>query len=314
MEGQYLYICGTLNNWTEEEYALLIPALNDSCTYYVVGKEIGKQNGTPHLHIYAELMYKQRMTWVKHYISARAHWEPRHKSGKQAADYCKKDGDFIEYGEMKVPHPGTRKDIVTIRELVKAGKDDFDIIEQVPSALYHLNYIDQYRALLARREKFAVPDTYYVYGAPGSGKTYTVYKHHDKDAVYRQSDTKEKWMDGYTGQRVWVLDDFTGQTPINLLLERLDRYQPHAEVKGGSVVLNLDKIYIISNYGFNECMVYAGYQDAKIQSLKRRIKHFVEVPDCAAGEVYDWITGEKEVIMGNIEVVIEDNAEGLDVA
>lgn len=68
----------------------------------VIGQEVG-ESGTPHLQGYIVFMERFRLTQIKklHPVAARCHWEPQSKfsTPKQAADYCKKEGQFIEDGE-----------------------------------------------------------------------------------------------------------------------------------------------------------------------------------------------------------------------
>lgn len=93
---QSKFWCFTWNNYPVTAEAT-ITAL--ATTYHVIGTEIGA-NGTAHLQGYIELVRKTRLTTLKRETSDAIHWEARLGTSKQASDYCKKDGSFVEGGEL----------------------------------------------------------------------------------------------------------------------------------------------------------------------------------------------------------------------
>lgn len=80
--------------------------------YAVVGREVGA-SGTPHLQCFVIFRSNQRFSAV-HNLLPRAHLEPARGTSLQASNYCKKDGDFDEYGELG--GQGNRTDLKTIIE------------------------------------------------------------------------------------------------------------------------------------------------------------------------------------------------------
>lgn len=96
MATQYFNWCFTLNNYNEEEYDGLIN--NELFNYVIIGREVGTE-GTPHLQGYMQLHKRCRITGLKN-INNRVHWEPAKGTAIQASDYCKKDGLFVEKGNM----------------------------------------------------------------------------------------------------------------------------------------------------------------------------------------------------------------------
>lgn len=96
-------ICFTLNNYTDcdivafEEYFS-----KTTIKYAVVGQEIG-ENGTPHLQGYIHLDAKAKECGLKFWKKEipggeRAHFEAARGTDKQNAEYCRKDGPYIEAG------------------------------------------------------------------------------------------------------------------------------------------------------------------------------------------------------------------------
>lgn len=63
------------------------------CRRHVCGCEETKE-GKPHLQGYIRFEKPQRLSFLKKYMP-KAHLEPRRGSEKQAADYCKKEGNVI---------------------------------------------------------------------------------------------------------------------------------------------------------------------------------------------------------------------------
>lgn len=94
--------CFTLNNPTEADQELLDQAWEQGkLEYLICGNEVGA-TGTPHVQGYMILKKQGRLSAVKKLLP-RAHIEPTKGLPQQAADYCKKDGDFQERGELPVP-------------------------------------------------------------------------------------------------------------------------------------------------------------------------------------------------------------------
>jgi len=115
----------TLNNPTaEEEINIILHGANIEAPpcdfkYLIFGRETG-ESGTPHLQGYFELTKKLRLSQIKTIIGfERTHLETSRGTSKQASDYCKKEGDFEEYGTLPPP-PGNAAHFAQLREWVAA--------------------------------------------------------------------------------------------------------------------------------------------------------------------------------------------------
>lgn len=97
--------CFTLNNPTPEESTRLSTLYNDPSNhiqFLIYGRETGN-NGTPHLQGYIHFSGRKTLSGVKAIVSDRAHIEMSRGTSNQAAEYCRKDGDFDEFGTLPVP-------------------------------------------------------------------------------------------------------------------------------------------------------------------------------------------------------------------
>lgn len=123
-----LAYCATLNNYTADDVAVLRTP-NSKLNYIIVGHEVG-DSGTPHLQMYFQLAKQTKITSIKNWGGpwARMHLESAKGTDKEAADYCKKEGNFFELGERKsMGRKGARSDIAAIQAAINAG-DDYDKI------------------------------------------------------------------------------------------------------------------------------------------------------------------------------------------
>lgn len=88
----------TINNPTDEDRNHVAElGVHQLRKYLIVGRETG-ESGTPHLQGFVVFTRGLTRTRVSRLLP-RAHLEPARGTSAQAADYCKKDGDFDEYGE-----------------------------------------------------------------------------------------------------------------------------------------------------------------------------------------------------------------------
>lgn len=128
-------MCFTLNNYTEEEANNVATFLDsDEVVYGIVGREQGEQ-GTPHLQGFFILRAPQRYSFVHSRASPRLHLEVTRAKSANASEYCKKEGDYDEYGELPNAQ-GKRSDIDNFVTWVKEQSrrpSEREIAVQFPS-------------------------------------------------------------------------------------------------------------------------------------------------------------------------------------
>ena len=89
--------------------------------YLVVGKEICPTTGKEHWQGYVELKNAKTFSAIKKlFKDNKLHLEERKGNALQASNYCKKDGKYIEFGELS--SQGVRSDLVALKDDILAGK------------------------------------------------------------------------------------------------------------------------------------------------------------------------------------------------
>lgn len=211
--------------------------------YLIVGKEVGA-GGTPHLQGYVEFQNPKTISAVKRIPGfARAHIEKRRGSPREAADYCRKDGDVYEKGEIS--RQGSRSDLQAIREEIEQGATERQIAEtHFEQWVVYRRSFERYRSLLAVRRTWKSRVIVLV-GPTGVGKTRFVYHQHPDDEIFVWAG--DRWFDGYHGQPIVLFDDFRGELELANMLRLCDRYPMDVPVKGGFANWVPRRIYITSN-------------------------------------------------------------------
>jgi len=128
--------CFTLNNPTADEIAALSAWASTNPAYCIIGREVG-ENGTPHLQGFLILKRKRRLAQCKLLPGlSRAHFEVTRGTAIQAAEYCKKDGDFHEFGSLPESQQGKRSDFEIFKDWCKARDSpptEYEIADEFPS-------------------------------------------------------------------------------------------------------------------------------------------------------------------------------------
>jgi len=225
-------------------------------------------SGTPHLQGFVSFAKRTTMAAAKKVVGRRAHLEMARGTPQQAAEYCKKDGAYTEFGSCPTGS-GKRSDLDDLYKQIKEGKSEEEIADAFPA-----QYIRYSSSIVRTIRKFQperdwMPETYILWGRSGTGKTRFVYDHHQRKDIYVHAG--DSWFDGYDGQEVALFDDFTGgEFKLSYLLKLLDRYPMRVPVKGGFVQWKPRKIFFTSNK--DPQLWYANALEEHQNALQRRIK------------------------------------------
>jgi len=158
--------------------------------------------------------------------------------------------DPVEIGTWGT-RPGERTDLLKVADMVAAGSSELEILEECPREyLKYSGHIQKARNLYARRElnKWADVKVHVLWGDAGAGKTRHVLDTHGPENVYIPIWTGTKWwFDGYTGQKVLLINEFYGQSRTSVMQQLLDKYRQQVEVKCSMTCSQWDTIYVTSN-------------------------------------------------------------------
>lgn len=267
--------CFTLNNYTDNDEQYLAACTTRGCTYLIYGREVG-ESGTPHLQGYIEMATKSTRGRVGGVIGARAHLEPRRGSQSQAIDYCKKDGDFVEFGSPC--QQGKRTDLEGYVARLKGGESLRDLaLEDPVTFCRYKNGLERIAHWLGDDVPREPPKCYFIWGEPGTGKSRWA---HDVDPDSTWIYGGAGWFDGYSGQRVAIFDDFDddnqrGGIGYGLFLKLLDRYKLSVPIKGGFVNWRPEIIIFTANRSLDEFyFTNTGYNG---NAVRRRFHHVQRV-------------------------------------
>ena len=228
---------------------------NADCAYMLFGRERGDE-GTPHLQGYVQFKTEKSLKQLKT-MMPRAHVEARKGTIQQAVDYCKKDGDFEEFGvKPKMPkEKGEGEKARWKRAREKAEEGDEEWLAENEPRLWLLHESTLRSKKKPRMEVLCYEETPHEWwvGPTGTGKSKKVWElypsHYAKE--------KNKWWCNYTGQDTVVIEE---ADPKNMehLADRLkvwaDRYPFPGEIKGGRIEgIRPLKVIVTSNYTPEEC-------------------------------------------------------------
>lgn len=266
--------CFTINNFRPSEVLTLreLGRSSEICSFLVFGRESGAQ-GTRHLQGYIIFINRKRLGQVRALVSARGHFEVARGTPIEAATYCRKDGDFEEFGELPIEERGRRTDLDSIKHFIDEGASDEQIADNYFSKwVIHRRAFSEYRHLKAAK-RTSPPEVIVYFGATGTGKTRSAFDE-SFESCWMAVDNQLNWFDGYKGEKAAIFDDFVGckNSKFGFLLRLLDRYPMNVPIKGGFTNWIPETIYFTSNLHPNEW--FLGVTDAQKAALFRR---FTEV-------------------------------------
>lgn len=259
--------CFTINNpssWDQFE----LEAIKDdpSVQYLIWGTERG-ENNTPHFQGFIRFKTLKSFVQVQSLLT-RAHIEIQRGTCQQAADYCKKDGNFIEHGELPEESGKRTKQMwKSVIQWAESGQ-----LERIKDEFPHIYFL-HFGKIMQLRDRASgilsgpLQNEWWV-GPTGTGKSrllWEMYPDHYSKAC-------NKWWDGYSNESVVAIEELSpdhGRFLGHFLKIWADRYPFTPEIKGGHLKrIRPEKIIVLSNYEMHE--VFEKPQD--LEPLLRRFK------------------------------------------
>lgn len=252
----------TWNNYPPDYEEVFFTSLGaDSIRYVVMGKEIAPTTGTHHVQGFVSFKNSRvrgrnsKKTGKPDPRSLRGllygvSWRPVRKTPHLAANYCRKDNDYREFGERPRPQ-GERTDLCAVAEEVVYGATPSEVAEKFPAEYVKYNKGIQALFFSLHRDRTERPNIIWLAGASGVGKNEIITQKHGRD-YYVKSDGTEFWI-GYEFQQAVVINEFTtaDRDPkkgwvLETLLQLFDKHKFNVHIKGTHAPFSSPFIYITS--------------------------------------------------------------------
>lgn len=241
----------TLNNYSPEHVAELshLVETKPSVQYIIWGYEVGESN-TPHLQGFVYFKNVVKFPFVKKCLVGNPHIEVAKTLG-EAIDYCKKDGNFVEFGVKPLTKAEQGQLEIAAYDDARAAavSGNFDIIRSDIFIRHYSSLKRIYADQVKRPAQLEKLDNWWIYGPSGIGKSRYV-RHHWPDLYDK---LLNKWWEGYAGEETILLDDVGPWSAQNgglsdMLKRWADRYPFRAENKGSAIFVRPSRIVVTSQY------------------------------------------------------------------
>ncbi len=255
------------------------------CRYAIFGYETCPKTGKPHLQGYCAFNERKTRASVKRLLkSNKLHCDPTKGSPEENRRYCSKTRDEDENPNEKVEEfgklpkgSGQRTDLESVIEKIQEGASLQQVIETCP-----LSYIRYNRGIEKLWSRYCQPrswktEVFVFWGEAGTGKSRKAWELAGPEAwSYPATVGGQRFFPGYEGQENVIFDDFNGSWfSLTTFLNLTDRYQCIVEVKGSHVQWKPKKIFITSNFRYQDW--YQCATPTQLQAIRRRItdqEHF----------------------------------------
>lgn len=255
--------------------------------YFVIGEEIGPENGKRHFQGFVQLCRKKRMSEVKKMFDEQSvHIGDEHgdfcRNPEAAIKYCKKDGKWIEHGNYidgrkrsAAAGDDERNRWESARKLAKQGKFE-ELVEQDPRMVIHLGAFEKYSESVAFHDYSAKPrdelENFWFWGPAGSGKTRRVFDT-EGSKLYEFEEINRFSFDGYNPRvhEAVLFDDLRAsdvEKHLKFLKRVTDHYPFKKEIKGGRKFdIRPQRVYFTSLLPMSEVI-----PKEHLSEFKRRFK------------------------------------------
>lgn len=278
--------CVTWHVTGNNTYETLIEKIKSSTfiTYGILGREMCPTTGREHIQGYLEFKNQERFDKLIKLWEG-VHIEKRMGSQIQAIDYCKKENNFVEFGEKK--KMGARTDLKALSDEISNGSTKVaEIIVNNPWA-YH-TYGRTLEAVEAERHRNVfrswMTTCEWIFGTTGTGKSHYAFHNWNPEKCYKWKLRDKGWQDGYNGEEYIVINDFRGEIPYNELLDMIDKFPYEVSRRGKAPHPFLARhVVITSSLPPDKIYKHRDAEDSLNQLLRRvDLVRFTSRSDCEA--------------------------------
>ena len=237
--------------WTQPEVDI------NECKYYIWGRERCGETDREHYQGFIVFNRTHRIPAAKRILGGgdNVHFEVRRGTRQQAIEYCKKDGEWTEYGELG---KRTMSDLL-LTDVKTIKKED---------PLFYVRYHRGIEKLLLTPKgasDFRTLEVTWLWGPAGCGKTRTVM---EMESVYKL-DPPYEWWDGYEDENILLLDDYENESiKRGMLLNMLDGYIQRLPTKGGHCYAKWTKVFVTSNQHPSAYMLWDKALERRVTSVR----------------------------------------------
>jgi len=234
-------------------------------TKWIRGQLEQGESGYLHWQVLVAFSRKRSLSQVTEVFGSNTHWEL--SRSEAAAEYVWKEATRVQ---------GTQFEFGA-KPIQRSNPDEWDRIWEsavqgdlmaIPASIR----VQNYRTLRDIKADYSQPigmeRTCHVFWGPtGTGKSRRAWDEAGLDAYPK--DPRTKFWCGYRDQRTVVIDEFRGGIDISHMLRWLDRYPVIVEIKGSSVILRAEILYITSNV--DPRLWYPDLDPDTLEALLRRL-------------------------------------------
>ena len=250
----------------------------------IVAAEERGEAGNRHLHILVKFNKRLYRTQVTRYYLNGPHWDPPERSIDACIRYINKTNPDKDHLLMSGNLPDKYEKKIAKKEELKEALDDLMKMSWLDFCEKWMEIAFKWPGLCTKWKMEHAPrlkpwegslqnKNYWIYGAPGSGKSFWARSQCEQEFIcFKQ---QNKWWDNYDDLRTKiVLIEDAGQNTMNVLAEKVkvwaDAYWFQGEIKHGMIIVNPQKWFLIvtSNYKMEEIWT----NDEDLLPLKRRFR------------------------------------------
>lgn len=273
---------------SKEELMEFIQGINNiQCA--IVAKENHHETEGEHLHAWIKFNKSQTVASTK--WSSLFDWEGMHgdyqkvtcttRSIADTVTYVMKDGDTLVWNCD--PEALKNKEKSHVRKYDNEKILNTPMKELIDEGIINIKDVAAYQRgiaaykLLDKPAKKSKCRGIWISGRPGTGKSTWAHKFGEAVGGYYEK-AQNKWWDGYTGEKVVIMDDVDNDALLHYMKIWADTFPCKGEVKGSTVWLYHDWFIVTSNFTIEEIceMKQDGYK--YVDAVKRRFKE-IHVPD-----------------------------------